>query len=64
MAKAAIVKTYNISASGILSIENNIVGIENPDTGEFFDLSELLSDFADKSIKMNVSYDEDYGVDE
>ena len=64
MAKAAIVKKYNISASGILSIENNIVGIENPDTGEFFDLSELLSDFADKSIKMNVSYDEDYGVDE
>ena len=64
MAKAAIVKKYNISASGVLSIENNIVGIENPDTGEFFDLSELLSDFADKSIKMSVSYDEDYGVDE
>ena len=60
MAKAAIVKKYSISASGILSIEDNGVFIENTETGESIDLKVLLSDFAEKSVKLSVNYDEDY----
>lgn len=60
MAKAAITKKYALNADGILSIENNVVGIENPDTGEIIDLCTLLSDFANRSIKLSVNYSEDY----
>lgn len=60
MAKAAIVKKYSISASGILSIEDDGVFIENTETGESIDLKVLLSDFAEKSVKLSVNYDEDY----
>lgn len=60
MAKAAIVKKYSISASGILSITDDGVFIENTETGELIDLKVLLSDFADKSVKLSVNYDEDY----
>lgn len=64
MAKAAFMKNYKLSANGILVIEDEVVGIENSDTGEIFDFKDLLSDFADKSIKFSVSYDEEYGTDE
>lgn len=64
MAKAAIVKKYNLSAQGILVIDDNTVGVENVDTGEFIEMKDLLSDFKDKTIKLSISYDEDYGIDE
>ena len=60
MAKASITKKYSLSANGILSITDNDVSIENPDTGELIDLAELLSDFANKTVKLSVNYDEDY----
>ena len=60
MAKAAITKKYSLSASGILAITDEGVGIENVDTGELIDLKVLLSDFADRSVKLSVNYDEDY----
>ena len=60
MAKAAITKKYSLSANGILSIEDEIIGIENIETGELIDLKTLLSDFADRSVKLSVNYDEDY----
>ena len=61
MAKASITKKYALSANGILDIsDEGIVGIENPDTGEIVDLKTLLKDFADRSIKLSVTYDEDY----
>lgn len=63
MAKAAIVKNYKLSAQGILAIEEDIVGIENLDTGEFIEMKDLLSDFVDRTIKLSISYDEDYDVD-
>ena len=34
MAKAAFNKSYKINAKGVLSIEDNTVAVENPDTGE------------------------------
>lgn len=60
MAKAAITKKFSLNTDGILNIEDNVVSIENPDTGELIDLCILLSDFADRSIKLSVNYSEDY----
>ena len=64
MAKAAIVKKYNLSAQGILVIDDNTVGIENIDTGEFIEIRDLLSDFRDRTVKLSISYDEEYGQTE
>lgn len=61
MAKASITKKYSLSANGILDItEDGIIGIENADTGELIELKNLLSDFANRAIKLSVTYDEDY----
>lgn len=60
MAKASITKKYALSASGILDITDDGVAIENPDTGELIDLKILLKDFADRAVKLSVTYDEDY----
>lgn len=60
MAKAAITKKFALNAEGILNIEDEAVSIENADTGELINLSELLSDFADRSVKLSVNYSEDY----
>lgn len=61
MAKAAIVRKYNLSAQGILVVDDNNIGVENVDTGEFIPLCELFADFNDRIIKLNISYDEEYG---
>ena len=63
MAKAAITKKYSLSAQGILVVEDGCVGIENPDSGELIELNKLLADFADKSVKLSVTYDYDYNTD-
>jgi hypothetical protein len=60
---ANIVKKYSLQAKGILVLDDEGMGIETPDTGEFIDFRTLLSDFADKSVKISVNYDEDYGTD-
>lgn len=60
MAKAAIVKKFSLSANGILDINDGIVSIENVDTGEMISLSELLADFADRTVSLSVNYNEDY----
>lgn len=61
MAKASITRKDALSATGILSIdENGVVAIENADTGELIDLKVLLADFADKSVKLSITYDYDY----
>ena len=57
---ANIKKKYSLNAKGILVIENDIIGIENTDTGELFNLQDLLADFADKSVSLSVNYDEEY----
>lgn len=66
MAKAAINKVFKLNAQGILAITDDGVAIENPDTGELIDFKVLLSEFADKSVKLSVTYDYDYdsGADE
>ena len=58
MAKASINKNYKLSAKGVLGLDED--GIENPDTGEFIELSRLFVDFLEKPVSMSISYDEDY----
>ena len=60
MTKAAINKTLKLNASGILAVEDDVICIEHPDTGEMIDLCMLLSDFLDKPVKISVAYDCDY----
>ena len=60
MAKAAIVRKYALSATGILSVNDDGVALENTETGELIKFEDLLGDFADKTIKLSVNYDEDY----
>lgn len=57
---ANIKKKYSLNAKGILGIEYGIIGIENTDTGEFFNLQDLLADFTNKTVSLTVNYDEDY----
>lgn len=61
---AAIVKKYNLSAKGILVIDDDVIGIENEETGELITLQDLLSDFKDRTVKLGISYDEEYGANE
>lgn len=60
MAKAAITQKMSLNANGILAIGDGKIGIENLDTGELIMLDKLLADFADKSVKLSVTYDFDY----
>ena len=62
MAKAAITKKYALSANGVLDVTDNGVYIENPDTGEMVDFKDLLEDFHNRTVKISVTYDEDYDV--
>lgn len=64
MAKAAINKTLKLNAQGILDIMDDGVYIENGDTGELVNLKILLSEFADKPVKLSVTYDYDYDNEE
>lgn len=61
MAKAAVSKDFKVSASGILSIDdNNNIALEIEETGELRDLSEILFDFKDKDVKITCTYNEDF----
>ena len=63
MAKSAITQKMSLNANGILDIGDGQIGIENPDTGEIIMLDKLLADFANKSVKLSVTYDFDYEVE-
>ena len=60
---ANITKKYSMNIKGILVIEDGAAGVENTETEEFLDFRDLLSDFADKDIKMTINYDEEYDSD-
>ena len=66
MAKANSTKKMQLNGRGILEINEVGVFIEVEDTGELLDFKDLLSEFADKSVKLSVTYDYDYdsGADE
>lgn len=66
MSKASVTKKMQLNGRGILEINEAGVFLENLDTGELLDFKDLLSEFADKFVKLSVTYDYDYdsGTDE
>lgn len=57
---AKIQKKYSVNAAGDLTInDDKQLHITNSDTGETFDLAELLADFDGKPIKISCNYAED-----
>ena len=60
---AKIQKKYAVSAAGDLNIndETGLITITNAETGEVFDLGELLSDFNGRDVKISCNYAEDIG---
>ena len=61
---ANISKKYTLNGKGILVIDNGIVGLEDVDTGELIEMKDLLADFKDRTVKLSISYDEEYGQSE
>ena len=59
-----IVKKYNVSAQGILYIEDGELYISVEDGAQDVSIAKLLEDFDGKSIKISCSYDEEYSEDE
>lgn len=60
---AKIQKKYSINATGVLDInsETSEMTVTNTETGETFNLSELLSDFDGREVKISCNYAEDIG---
>lgn len=58
-----IKRNFKVSAKGVLNIdENGRITISVEEEGDY-DLSEVLEDFNGREIKLQVTYDEDYGVE-
>lgn len=60
---AKIQKKYSVNATGDLVInpDTGAMNITNSETGEVFDVSELLSDFNGREVKITCNYAEDIG---
>ena len=59
-----IVRKYNVSASGILSIEDGRLYVSCEDGAQDVSLAKLLEDFDGRQIKISCNYDEEYSEDE
>lgn len=58
-----IKRNFKVSAKGVLNIdEDGRITISVEDEGDY-DLSKVLEDFSGREIKLQVTYDEDYGVE-
>ena len=58
-----IKRNFKVSAKGVLNIDEDgriTISVENE--GDY-DLSKVLEDFDGREIKLQVTYDEDYGVE-
>lgn len=60
---AKIQKKYSVNATGDLDInkENGIMTIVNTETGEAFNMADLLEDFDGREVKISCNYAEDVG---
>lgn len=52
-------KKYTVSVKAILYVEDNVVSVENAETGELIPLASLLADFSEKECTLSVAYAED-----
>ena len=58
-----IKRNFKVSAKGVLNIdEDGRITISVEDGGDY-DLAKVLEDFNGREIKLQVTYDEDYGVE-
>lgn len=58
-----IKRNFKVSAKGVLNIdEDGRITISVEDEGDY-DLSKVLEDFNGRDIKLQVTYDEDYGIE-
>ena len=58
---AKIQKKYAVTANGELHIDvdGGTINLTNTETGETFDLAEILSDFDGREVKISCNYAED-----
>lgn len=59
-----IVRKYNVSASGILTIDDGILYISCEDGAQDVNLARLLKDFDGRQVKISCNYDEEYYEEE
>lgn len=60
-----IVRKYNVSASGVLSIDaDGRLYVSCEDGAQDVSLAKLLEDFDGRQVKISVNYDEEYSEDE
>ena len=60
-----IVRKYNVSASGILSIDKyGALFVSCEDGAQDVSLAKLLEDFDGRQVKISVNYDEEYAVED
>lgn len=60
-----IVRKYNVSASGVLSIDGNgRLYVSCEDGAQDVSIAKLLEDFDGKQVKISCNYDEEYSEDE
>lgn len=60
-----IVRKYNVSASGILTIDRNgKLYISCEDGAQDVSLAKLLEDFDGRQVKVSVNYDEEYSTED
>ena len=58
-----IKRNFKVSAKGVLNIdEDGRIAISVEEEGDY-DLAKVLEDFNGREIKLQVTYDEDYGVE-
>ena len=58
-----IKRNYKVSAKGVLNIdEDGRITISVEEEGDY-DLAKVLEDFNGREIKLQVTYDEDYGIE-
>ena len=60
-----IVKKYNVSASGILSIDKDgRLYMSCEDGAQDVSLAKLLEDFDGRQVKISCNYDEEYSMED
>ena len=60
-----IVRKYNVSASGILSIDaDGGLYVSCEDGAQDVSLAKLLEDFDGRQVKISVNYDEEYSEED
>ena len=59
-----IMKKFNITMSGLLTIDGDTLFINCEDGAQDINLAKLLVDFDGRPVKMSVNYNEEYSEDE